>query len=527
MYDALILRFRGEPLREFVVETAPLEVGKSPTSDIVVHDASVPDRLCRIVRHEGEPAVDFLDGHPPMPLPLGELLTLGRHHTLVRVRTEAPPLRTSGRTEPMTMQPVEVALSLLIGAGPDLRCIALDGRSLVLGSARDVDVTITDRHVSQRHCRLEPTRGGVVLRDLGSRNGCWVDGQRVALIELAPGATFRIGRTDVRIVPRGDAGDARVGGMVAASPAMLAVLSEVERMARCSLPIVIYGESGVGKEGIARSLHARGRAADGPFVALNAGGLPEGTIESELFGHERGAFTSANQTHRGVFEQADGGTLFLDEIGELPLALQARLLRVLETWEVRRVGGEESRRVRVRLVCATHRDLRLAVEEGRFREDLFYRIHQLAITVPPLRERPEDVEPLARHFVRELLDDVGARDLEPDAIDLLRQQPWQGNVRELRNVVWVAAALSPCRTISKEDIRAAILRSRGALVEHEPDVVMRVVHAHYGNVSAAARALGLPRSTVRDRIRRARSYVGSSAARVGGTTDEPNDDRSS
>jgi DNA-binding NtrC family response regulator len=229
-------------------------------------------------------------------------------------------------------------------------------------------------------------------------------------------------------------------------------------------------------------------------------------VESELFGHERGAFTGAVATHRGAFEQADGGTLFLDEIGELPLELQARLLRVLETWEVRRVGSESSVAVDVRLVCATHRDLRKLVHAETFREDLYYRLARLVVTVPPLRERPEDVEALADHFLREIENDVGKKVLSREARDRLLVYPWPGNARELRNVLSAAAASSPSGRIEWADIGRAMDRVAGPHCESRqgstPHAALhQVLEQHRGNVSAAARTLGMPRSTLRDRLR--------------------------
>ncbi len=502
MQDALILRQHGEPLREYLVTDRPLLVGRGAECDVVVHDPSVPESLCRVMRHRGAPSVDFLDGSAPLALPLGEPLGIGRHHSILRVRSETPSPPPAGRTEPMTRGYLgEVSLSVLIGTGPDARRVPLDGRTVSLGSSPDSDVVLSDRFVSHRHCRLEPVPGGVVLRDIGSRNGTYVRGQRVSAIELTAGACFRIGRTDLRLVPRGRYRDARES-LVAASPRMLQVLAEVEQVARLRLPVIVYGESGSGKEGVARAIHARSPRRDRPFVALNAGGLPAGTVESELFGHERGAFTGAVGSHRGLFEQADGGTLFLDEIGELPLELQARLLRVLETWEVRKVGAETTKRVDVRLVCATHRDLRAMVAEGRFRQDLYYRIHQLPLDIPPLRARTEDVEPLARHFLAEHADELGPRDLSPEAISVLTAQRWPGNVRELRNVVTSAAAHSAGHVLTDDDVFAALRRAGVDQPERGVDEVVEAVRAHYGNITAAARALGMPRTTVRDRVRR-------------------------
>jgi DNA-binding NtrC family response regulator len=288
---------------------------------------------------------------------------------------------------------------------------------------------------------------------------------------------------------------------------MYDVLDQVERLSGLSWPVLIHGESGVGKERIAEALHASGRRCRGPFVPLNAGGLPPQLIESELFGHERGAFTGAVASHRGVFERAHGGTLFLDEIGELPLELQTRLLRILETWEVRRVGGEAASRVDVRLVCATHRDIRAMVAAGAFREDLYYRIARLLIEVPPLRSRREDIAPLSIHFLRQIAAEVGHRWIGGLAMARLESHAWPGNVRELRNVLCAAAASTSSAEIRLEHVERALVGVGGGTVRYgtTPEHLQQVVDDHHGNVSAAARALGMPRTTLRDRLKGVRS----------------------
>jgi DNA-binding NtrC family response regulator len=283
---------------------------------------------------------------------------------------------------------------------------------------------------------------------------------------------------------------------------MLAVMAEVDRFASLPWPVLIRGETGVGKEHVARALHERGRRRAGPFVPLNGGGLPRELIESELFGHERGAFTGAVQTHRGAFEQAHGGTLFLDEVAELPPDLQTRLLRVLETWQVRRVGSEAARRVDVRLLCATHRDLRALVQEGRFRPDLYYRIHRLVVEVPPLRLRPDDIASLAEHFIQQMESALGERRIEPHAMDRLRGYAWPGNVRELRNVLELAAVDCDGAAIDLAAVDRSLRRiSEPSAFQPSADSLREALEQYGGNMSAAARALGIPRSTLRDRLR--------------------------
>jgi len=286
------------------------------------------------------------------------------------------------------------------------------------------------------------------------------------------------------------------------SAQMIELLRRVERLATLSWPVLITGESGTGKEGIARALHLRGPRAPRPFVALDAGALPTHLVEAELFGHERGAFTGAVATRRGMFEVADTGTLFLDEVGELAAATQACLLRALETWEVRRVGASASRRVDVRLVCATNRDLRAMVEAGTFRADLYHRLVPIVLVVPPLRDRPEDVRALTDHLLARIGEDVGRLTITGGARIRLAAHSWPGNVRELRNVLSSAAVAADSGVIEAADIAIAI--DRVGSVQRRPTTEVtsfaQVVEVAAGNIAAAAKAVGMPRSTFRDRL---------------------------
>ncbi len=503
--EAIILFYRGEPLRTFEIGQAGLEVGSSPGCDVVVHDAQVGERELLVRYGDDRVEVVRLSGEPrPLPFPIGEPMAIGERYAIARVRDSAPPADRACRTEPITVREAHegASLSVLIGQGSAARRATIRKRPLTIGSSEDCDLRLHDRAASGRHCRIEPHELDVLIRDLGSRNGTYVDGVRTLVARIAAGTRLRIGRTDLWVVAQGDSADARSDGLIASSSAMQQVLELVERYARLPYTVLVTGESGTGKEGIARALHLRGPRRERPFVAINAGGLPRDLIESELFGHEKGAFTGAQGLRRGVFEQADGGTLFLDEIGELPLALQARLLRVLETREVRRVGSEHAILVDVRVVVATHRDLHQMVAEGSFRRDLFYRLAQLFVHLSPLRERPDDIRALARHFLEQVVRDVGPRSLSDDALALLGMHGWPGNARELRNVIQAAAAGS-AGVIDANDIEGALLRIAGPMLARPaPRAAVREVVASYGgNLSAASRALGIPRSTLRDRLR--------------------------
>ncbi|HVP43592.1 MAG TPA: sigma-54 dependent transcriptional regulator [Terriglobales bacterium] len=302
--------------------------------------------------------------------------------------------------------------------------------------------------------------------------------------------------------------------IVARSKPMQEVLAMVERVAATHSTVLLGGESGVGKDLIARAIHERSRRAAGPFVKINSTAIPENLLESELFGYEKGAFTGAAASKPGKFELADKGTLFLDEIGDVPGSTQVKLLRVLQEREFERLGGTRTLKVDVRLVAATNRDLRAALEEGTFREDLYYRLNVVPIDIPPLRERKEDIPELANLFLARASAEVGKefRGLAPDALKLLMQHHWPGNVRELQNIVERAAALARGSTIEAGDIHLDALRPKvlngGApmlpegmtLDQWEDEIIREAVRRANGNKSQAARQLGLSRNALRYRL---------------------------
>ena len=245
--------------------------------------------------------------------------------------------------------------------------------------------------------------------------------------------------------------------LIGRSPAMQEIYRVVARLVGVDLTVTITGESGTGKELIARALHDYGTRRNGPFVAINMAAIPKDLIEAELFGHERGAFTGASQRMAGRFEQADGGTLFLDEIGDMPMEAQTRLLRVLQEGEYTRVGGRQPLRANVRIVAATHRDLRLAIRQGLFREDLFYRLNVVPLRVPPLRQRREDIPELVAHFLAVARrEGLGAKTIDSEAMRRLRAYSWPGNVRELENLIRRVAALYPQDTVGVDIVEAEL-----------------------------------------------------------------------
>ena len=304
--------------------------------------------------------------------------------------------------------------------------------------------------------------------------------------------------------------------IVARSKQMQEVLAMVERVAATNSTVLLGGESGVGKDLIARAIHERSRRASGPFVKINSTAIPENLLESELFGYEKGAFTGAVASKPGKFELADKGTLFLDEIGDVPGSTQVRLLRVLQEREFERLGGTRTLKVDVRLVAATNRDLRAALEEGTFREDLYYRLNVVPIDIPPLRERKEDIPDLVGLFLARASAESGKEfsGIAPDALKLLMQHHWPGNVRELQNIVERAAALAPGPMIEAGDIhldasRPKVLNGGSVtlpegmtLDQWEDEIIREAVRRANGNKSQAARLLGLSRNALRYRLSR-------------------------
>ncbi len=392
---------------------------------------------------------------------------------------------------------------------PTGQSVAID-RELHIGQAESNQIVLRDERVSRRHCRIAPVEGGrVQINDLESTNGTYVDNLRIAQAELSAGSIVSIGRMRMRVAVAVDNADDNAG-LIGNSEAMHHVRVRAMRLATRDLPVLIHGETGTGKELIARLVHnASGRT--GAFIAVNCGSIARDLIESELFGHERGAFTGAATRRDGFFVEARGGTLFLDEIGELPLEHQARLLRVLETKTVRPVGANREVPVDVRIVAATHVNMREAVATGKFREDLYYRLAVSIVETPPLRLRSEDIPQLAAHI---LSVESGSARLSTEAMAALCRYGWPGNVRELCNVLRSAVALGgPVIQVGDLNLTGAIgpaaVTSRDAistagrsLQDIENEVIRNALRRNKGNRSAAAQELRMPKSTLCDKAKR-------------------------
>jgi DNA-binding NtrC family response regulator len=401
-----------------------------------------------------------------------------------------------------------------------------DAALLDLNYARDTTSGREGLELVARLRAFDPALPVVVMTAWGSvesavtavRNGArdyiekpWDNARLLATLrsQLELSRALRLGRRlelENRMLRRDDA-----PRMIAESPAMRPVLDLISRVGPSEANVLVTGEHGTGKELVARILHAASPRATRAMVTVNVGGLSEGVFESELFGHERGAFTGARAERVGRFELADGGTLFLDEIANVPLVQQAKLLRVLQIGEFERVGSSRTRRVSVRLVSATNANLEAEVAAGRFREDLLFRINTVEIHLPPLRERREDIPLLAAEFLRRHAQRNGkhVEGFEPDAMEMLLAHPWPGNVRELEHAVERAVLLASGPRVGAGEVglRAASSASAGALErltldEVERELIRRALKRHDGNVSEAAKALGLSRSALYRRLER-------------------------
>jgi transcriptional regulator with GAF, ATPase, and Fis domain len=413
--------------------------------------------------------------------------------------------------------------------GPDAgRSQEFCGPVIRIGARHGNDLVLTDRKVSGLHLEIRHEEHGYRLRDLESTNGTFVHGMRVADAFLPPGTPVTIGRTQL-VLTRLDDGAVPLypgihfGQVLGQTPVMRRLFAVLEQIAPSSATVLITGETGTGKEVVAEAIHAASPRRAGPFVVVDCGAIAETLFENELFGHERGAFTGASQNGmRGAFEHAHGGTLFLDEIGELPLALQPKLLRAVQTRQIRRIGGSRVIDCDVRVIAATNRDLAREVNRGTFREDLYYRLAVACVHLPALRERREDIPLLVANFLEQLFPDR-RQELPAEVLDQMMGYYWPGNVRELRNAV-ERAVLQPAAPALPADLegsaelmfgddpgamRVAIdtalpfkVAKQQVMNEFERRFTMQLLRSHGWNVSAAARASGLDRVSLHKVLRR-------------------------
>ena len=433
---------------------------------------------------------------------------------------ESPTWVTSHQGTAQTLSVRRCRLEVV--SGPDAGLAMEFAQPTILIGRTGADLTLSDPKVSGLHAELRLQPEGYRLRDLESTNGTHVRGVRIVEGFIAPGATIAVGKSAIVFTPLHDAvalplwTEPRLVNLIGASPPMRHLFELIERFAQSDATVLIQAETGTGKELVADAIHQRSPRARGPFQVLDCSAIPEQLFEDQIFGHEQGSFTGAGKATMGVFEAAHGGTLFLDEIGELPLDVQSKLLRAVETRRIRRIGSTRVVACDVRIVAATNRDLAVEVNRGTFRSDLYYRLAVAKLTIPPLRERRDDIPLLVSAFLRQL-EGVDLAALPGDFLDRAARHGWPGNVRELRNAVERAALLPHHPALQVEpaaapqhggdwatiDVTTPFKVAKQKLVdEFDRRYLETLLELHDHNISAAARAAGIDRMSIYKMMRR-------------------------
>ncbi|MFL5347257.1 MAG: sigma 54-interacting transcriptional regulator [Hyalangium sp.] len=532
----LVFFRRGAEVLRFAVDKERVVLGRGERCDVVIPDPEVSrqhvaliydGKSCKLedLSGKGTLVADKLMSHGE--LPDGVDLSLGQWRAVFRERSSSDsegPTGVGRRTdiqerprEPGESQPAQVRVK----QGDTELIHEISGETFIIGKDPSNAMVIQDRFISNRHLKVTRKDGLFHVVDLNSTNGTFLGGMRVFEVEVPLNTVLRVGETELILEPlsRGRQ-ESAFHGLIGNDPSVRNLIELIERVAPSPASVAILGESGTGKELVAKALHTCSTRADKPFIPINCAAISKELIESELFGHEKGAFTGAQFQRRGAFEEADGGTLFLDEVGELPLDLQAKLLRALESGEIKRVGSSRPTHVDVRVIAATNRDLLAHAREGKFREDLYYRLCVIPLLLPPLRNRQGDLSVLAEHFVRTYAPRGQSVKLTQAAVEKLRKHSWPGNIRELRNVVHRALLLRKGPRIEVDDISFDQEYSRGAVgaftltfdfpggigLDEMMELVQRQIVAttlrrYQNNRDRTAKELGLARSTLFKRLR--------------------------
>jgi two-component system response regulator HydG len=530
----LVFFRRGEEVLRFGVDRSRVVLGRGDKSDVVIPDPAVSRQQAALLFDGNHTTIEDLSGKGTLVsgaavertlLTDGSDIALGQWRAIYRERigggaelaTEVTGTNTvvqPAGASPERWQPAQVR----IRQGVNEAVHKLIGEAFTVGSDPGNDLVIPDPFVSGKHLRITRKDNTFRVVDHRSTNGTFIGSVRVMEADIPLFTSLRLGEAELILEPVPAAKkEASYQGIIGNDASVRQVADLVERVAPSSAAVAIFGESGTGKELVARAVHAKSNRADKPFVPVNCAAISKELIESELFGHEKGAFTGATNARKGAFEEADAGTLFLDEIGELPLDLQAKLLRALESGEIKRVGASRPTHVDVRIVAASNRDLLAACRAQKFRDDLYYRLCVIPLHLAPLRNRRGDVLALAEHFVR-LFSPRGQHvNFTPSAIDRLQTHSWPGNIRELRNSVHRALLLRKGPTIDASDLSfdqevnpdtgiTVPELPRGMTLEQmleklERQIVETALRRYNNNRERVAKELGVARSTLFKRLK--------------------------
>jgi DNA-binding NtrC family response regulator len=532
----LVFFRRGEEVLRFALDRQRVVLGRGERCDVVIPDPDVSRQHVALVFDGKTCQLEDLSGNGTLvagkEMKQGELqdgadIALGKWRAVYRERGSseaAGPTGVGRRTdvspkgpEAQDTQPAQVRVK----QGTTEFLHELTDDTFTIGKDPSNTVVVQDRFISSRHLKVTRKEGLFHVVDLNSTNGTFLGNARIFEVEVPLSTVLRVGETELILEPVSQGRqDGSFHGIIGNDPSVRNLVELIERVAPSSAAVTILGESGTGKELVAKALHTCSHRADKPFIPVNCAAISKDLIESELFGHEKGAFTGAQGARRGAFEEAHGGTLFLDEIGELPLDLQAKLLRALENGEIKRVGASRPSHVDVRVVAATNRDLLAASREGRFREDLYYRLCVIPLLLPPLRNRSGDLAGLADHFVRLYSPRGQSVKLTSAAVEKLQKHPWPGNIRELRNVIHRALLLRKGPQIDATDISFDQEFSRGPVVAShitiglldgltleqmlqlaERQIIEATLRRYHHNRERVAKELGLARSTLFKRLK--------------------------
>jgi len=530
----LVFFRRGEEVLRFGLDRSRTVLGRGDQSDVMIPDPTVSRRQAALLYDGQSTTLEDLSGKGTLVsgaaiertlLIDGSDIALGQWRAIYRERGGGAAEETTEVTGNHTaVQVVDEApqswqsAQIRVRQGLNEVVHKLLGDAFTVGLDPSNDIVVPDRFVSGKHLRITRKDNTFRVVDHRSTNGTFIGNVRVIEAEVPLFTSLRLGETELILEPVAAARkEAAYQGIIGNDSSVRQLAELIECVAPSSAAVAIFGESGTGKELVARAVHARSHRADKPFVPVNCAAISKELIESELFGHEKGAFTGATNARRGAFEEADGGTLFLDEIGELPLDLQAKLLRALESGEIKRVGASRPTHVDVRIVAASNRDLLAACRAQRFRDDLYYRLCVIPLHLAPLRNRRGDVLALAEHFVR-LFSPRGQQvGFTLGAIDRLRTHSWPGNIRELRNAVHRAlllrrgpmidaADLSYDQEVNPETGITVPELPRGMTLEQmleklERQIVETALRRYNNNRERVAKELGVARSTLFKRLK--------------------------